>query len=92
MGARIVKLGAEVPGRPDAMTIPAKFENGVFRPLEDVKISDGTVVEVHVPANSEIGGKPRSIKELPFYGLWADRDDIVDGVSYVDNLRDNPRE
>jgi hypothetical protein len=49
------------------------------------------VVEVHVPANSEIGSKRRSIKELPFYGLWADRDDIVDGVSYVDNLRNNPR-
>jgi predicted DNA-binding antitoxin AbrB/MazE fold protein len=29
-----------------AMTIPAKYENGVFRPLQDVPIKEGTVVEV----------------------------------------------
>jgi hypothetical protein len=23
--------------------------------------------------------------------MWADRDDITDGVSYVNRLRDNPR-
>jgi predicted DNA-binding antitoxin AbrB/MazE fold protein len=73
------------------MTIPAKYENGVFRPLEDVVIEEGTVVQVHVPAAGEPGGKRRSIKDLPFYGMWADRDDIIDGVSYVNTLRDNPR-
>jgi predicted DNA-binding antitoxin AbrB/MazE fold protein len=31
------------------MTIAAKYENGVFRPLEDVKLTEGTVVEVLVP-------------------------------------------
>ena len=31
------------------MTIAAKYENGVLRPLEDVKIKEGTVVEVLVP-------------------------------------------
>ncbi len=31
------------------MTIPARFENGVFRPLRDVPIKEGTVVEVLVP-------------------------------------------
>jgi hypothetical protein len=73
------------------MTIPAKYENGVFRPLEEVAIKEGTVVEVHVPAGSE-APRRRSIKDLPFYGLWADRDDIADGVSYVNALRDNPRQ
>ena len=73
------------------MTIPAKYENGVFRPLEDVTIKEGTVVEVHVPAESEPASRRQSIKDLPFYGMWADRDDITDGVSYVDALRDNPR-
>jgi predicted DNA-binding antitoxin AbrB/MazE fold protein len=29
------------------MTIPAKYENGVFRPLHDVPIEEGTVVEVY---------------------------------------------
>jgi len=73
------------------MTIAAKYERGVFLPLEDVTIEEGTVVEVHVPAQGEPTRKRRSIKDLPFYGMWADRDDIVDGVSYVDKLRDNPR-
>ena len=31
------------------MTIPATYENGVFKPLEDVKLVEGTRVEVHVP-------------------------------------------
>lgn len=73
------------------MTIPAKYENGVFRPLEDVAIKEGTLVQVNVPAEGELGSKRRSIKDLPFYGMWADRDDIIDGVSYVNALRNNPR-
>lgn len=73
------------------MTIPARYENGIFRPLENVAMKEGTIVEVHVPAGSESPRGRRSIKDLPFYGLWADRDDITDGVSYVNSLRDNPR-
>jgi predicted DNA-binding antitoxin AbrB/MazE fold protein len=75
----------------NAMTIPAKYENGVSRPLEDVTIKEGTVVEVRVPAESDPARKLRSIKDLPFYGMWADRDDITDGVGYVNTLRNNPR-
>ena len=73
------------------MTIHAKYENGVFRPLEDVAIKEGTVVQVHVPVEGQSGGKRRSIKDLAFYGMWADRADIIDGVSYVNTLRNNPR-
>jgi predicted DNA-binding antitoxin AbrB/MazE fold protein len=73
------------------MTIAAKYEDGVFKPLEDVKVKEGTVVEVYLPCEQEPAGPRRSIKELPFYGMWADRTDIEDGVSYVNNLRDNPR-
>ena len=73
------------------MTIPAKYEHGVFLPLEDVTIKEGTIVEVHVPDEGEPSRTRRSIKDLPFYGMWADRDDITDGVSYVNRLRDNPR-
>jgi predicted DNA-binding antitoxin AbrB/MazE fold protein len=74
------------------MTIAAKFENGVFRPLEDVKIKEGTVVEVHVPVEQQPVRKPPSIKDLPFYGIWKDRADIGDGVDYVNKLRDNSRD
>jgi predicted DNA-binding antitoxin AbrB/MazE fold protein len=73
------------------MTISAKYEDGVFKPLEDVKVKEGTVVEVYLPPDQESTGRKRSIKELPFYGMWADRTDIEDGVSYVNKLRDNPR-
>ena len=73
------------------MTIPAKYENGVFRPLEDVQMKEGTIVEVLVPAEQEPIAKRRSVKELPFIGMWKDRTDIGDGVDYVNRLRDNPR-
>jgi predicted DNA-binding antitoxin AbrB/MazE fold protein len=73
------------------MTIPAKYENGVFRPLEIVQMKEGTVVEVLVPAEQEPARSRRSIKELPFYGMWKDRADIDDGIDYVNKLRDNPR-
>ena len=73
------------------MTIAAKYENGVFKPLEDVKIEEGTVVEVRVPAEQKLAGKRRSVTDLPFYGMWKDRTDIGDGVEYVNKLRDNPR-
>ena len=71
------------------MTIPAKYENGVFKPLEDVKIKEGTVVEVYVPERGK--AQPRSIRDLGFAGMWAHRDDITDGVTYVNRLRDEPR-
>ena len=71
------------------MTISAKFENGVFKPLEDVKIKEGTVVEVYVPQQGK--AQPQSIRDLGFAGMWAHRDDITDGVTYVNRLRDKPR-
>ena len=33
----------------EPMTITAKYEDGVFKPLETVTINEGTIVEVHVP-------------------------------------------
>ena len=48
-------------------------------------------MEVYLPCEQEPRGPRRSIKELPFYGMCADRTDIEDGVSYVNKLRDNPR-
>ena len=56
------------------MTIPAKYENGVFRPLQDVPIKEGTVVEVYVPVET-VAIKPSSIGDSPFAGMWKDRQD-----------------
>jgi len=71
------------------MTIPAKYENGVFKPLATVEIKEGTIVDVYVPQQEGI--KPRSIRDLGFAGMWADRDDITEALSYVNRLRDSPR-
>ena len=32
------------------MTIAAKYEEGVFKPLEEVTIEEGTIVEVRLPS------------------------------------------
>jgi predicted DNA-binding antitoxin AbrB/MazE fold protein len=71
------------------MTIPAKYENGVFKPLGVVEIEEGTIVDVYLPHREK--HKPSSIRELGFTGMWADRDEITDGLSYVDHLRNSRR-
>ena len=69
-----------------AMTIPAKYENGVFKPLEDVKLTEGTRVEVQIP-DEQPRRRPKSVREYAAFGMWADRDDIPDGVTYEDRMR-----
>ncbi len=72
------------------MVIEAKYENGVFRPLGKIKLKEGTVVEIHVN-RGQTARKAGSVRELGFAGMWANRTDIKDGVSYVNSLRDSPR-
>jgi len=71
------------------MVIEAKYENGVFKPLGKIKLKEGTVVEIHVNSGRTTR-KALSIRELGFAGMWADRAEIKDGVSYVNSLRDSP--
>jgi predicted DNA-binding antitoxin AbrB/MazE fold protein len=68
------------------MTIPARYEKGVFRPLQDVAIREGTVVEVHVPVDVPTR-QSRSIGDSPFAGMWKDREDMPDSVEYINRLR-----
>ena len=68
------------------MTIPARYENGVFRPLQDAPIKEGTVVEVHVPVEAP-AKRPRSIGDSAFAGMWKDREDMADSVEYINRLR-----
>ena len=72
--------------RVDAMTIAAKYEDGVFKPLEDVNLTEGTRVEVRVLLEAA-PKRPKSVRDLPIFGMWADRDDIPDGVTYEDRVR-----
>lgn len=70
------------------MTITAKYEDGVFKPLEDVAINEGTIVEVRVPSYADrLNEKSRSVQDFAFYGMWKDRIDIGDSVEYINNLR-----
>jgi predicted DNA-binding antitoxin AbrB/MazE fold protein len=74
------------------MTITAKFEDGVFKPLEDVRIIEGTIVQVRVPSRAERRrSKARSVGDFAFYGMWKDWTDIGDSVEYISNLRRNLR-
>jgi len=74
------------------MTIPAKYENGVFRPLDALQIEEGTVVEVYVPGDRQRAGqRPRSVRDFAFCGMWKDRDEMADSVAYVNRLRGDLR-
>jgi predicted DNA-binding antitoxin AbrB/MazE fold protein len=68
------------------MTIAAKYEDGVFKPLEEVKLAEGARVEVHVAEQPR--RRPESVREFAAFGMWADREDIPDGVTYVNRLRE----
>ena len=75
------------------MSIRAIYENGVFKPLENVPIKEGTEVEVHPLAEHRTERtRPKSVKELGAYGMWKDRTDIGTGVDYVNRIRKYRRE
>ena len=70
------------------MTVTAKYEDGVFKPLEQVNITEGTLVEVCVPSYADrFKVKAPSVGQFSFYGMWRDRTDIGDSVEYIGNLR-----
>ena len=71
------------------MSIRAIYENGVFKPLEGVLLKEGTEVEVYPRGKEKEGGGKRrkSVRELGAYGMWADREDIGEGIEYVDRVR-----
>jgi predicted DNA-binding antitoxin AbrB/MazE fold protein len=68
------------------MTIPARYEQGVFRPLEEVPIKEGTLVEVLLPEETP-AKRPRSIADSAIAGMWKVRDDMADSVEYINRLR-----
>lgn len=71
------------------MTIPARYEKGVFRPLRDVPIQEGTIVEVYLP-EEVTAARRRAIADSPvspFAGMWKDREDITDSDEYINRLR-----
>lgn len=74
-----------------AVTIAAKYEDGVFKPLQSVEICEGTIVEVRLPSPQRPGSARRSVREFAFTGMWKDRAEMADSVGYVNRLRDKLR-
>jgi hypothetical protein len=81
------------------MNVVLRFENGVFRPLQPVSIQEGTLIEVQVDsagpraqANvAEPGAPVTALFDSGAFGLWQDREDIVDSVEFVNELRSRVR-
>ena len=71
------------------MSIRAIYEKGVFKPLEDVPIKEGTEVDVYPRSKGKenVGNRRRSVKDYEAFGMWKDREDIGDSVEYVNRLR-----
>jgi len=70
------------------MVIRARFENGVFKPLQAVPVKEGTEVDVYVSNDRKNGRKPRpQLLEFEAFGLWKNRTDFKDGLDYVNRIR-----
>jgi predicted DNA-binding antitoxin AbrB/MazE fold protein len=74
------------------MSIRAIYKDGVFKPLENVSVKEGTEVDVYPREERENGKKPKSVFDLKFFGMWKNRDDIGTGVEYVNRIRKYRRE
>lgn len=73
--------------------IRVKYEDGVFKLLEKPgKLKEGALGEVRVDdALVEAARKRPSVRSSEFFGLWKNRKDIDDGLSYVRYLRSKSR-
>jgi predicted DNA-binding antitoxin AbrB/MazE fold protein len=74
-------------------SIRVKYEDGVFKPLKKPrKIKEGAIGEVRMDEVrlATIRKRP-SVRSSEFFGLWKNRKDMEDGLSYVRNLRSKSR-
>ena len=69
------------------MVIRAKYQNGVFKPLEAVIVKEGAEAEVYIREKGKPGRSRKSVKDYAVYGMWRNRTDIVDGIEYANRIR-----
>lgn len=70
--------------------IKVRYENGVFKPVRKTElIEEGAVGEVRIQRKKK-KARP-SVRASEFFGLWKNRKDIKDGLSYVRKLRNESR-
>ncbi len=73
------------------MTERGKIHSGSIVLDEPIDLPEGTEVVVHVEpvvldhASARNGNE---FENLPFFGMWADRDEMSDSVAWVRNERD----
>ena len=74
-------------------SIRVKYEDGLFKPLKKPrKLREGAIGEVHVDGERvETTNKRPSVRSSEFFGLWKNRKDIDDGLSYVRAPRSKSR-
>ena len=74
-------------------SIRVKYEDGVFKPFKKPrKLKEGAIGEVLVDkVNIEATPQRPSVRSSEFFGLWKNRKDMDDGLSYVRNLRSKSR-
>jgi hypothetical protein len=69
-----------------------KVRNGTLVLDEPVTLPDGTEVRVRIepvgqqPASGAL--TPEELTRLPFFGMWADREEMADSVAWVRRMRD----
>jgi predicted DNA-binding antitoxin AbrB/MazE fold protein len=68
-------------------------EDGVFKPLKKPrKLKEGAIGKVQVDdVHVEATRKRPSVRSSEFFGLWKNRKDMDDELSYVRNLRSKSR-
>ena len=71
------------------MSIRAMYENGIFKPLEEVPLKEGTEVEVYPRSEEKANGgkRKKSIADYEAVGMWKGRDDIGTGIEYENRMR-----
>ena len=73
------------------MTERGKIHSGSIVLDEPIDLPEGTEVVVHVePVVHEqpSAGNGNEFENLPFFGMWADRDEMSDSVAWVRKERD----
>ena len=72
-------------------SIKARYENGVFRPRENVDVKEGTEADIYLRREKGNGDRGKKLKprleDFEVYGMWKDRTDFKDGADYVNRVR-----
>ncbi len=72
-------------------TIRVRYEDGVFRPLKRVRsVKDGAIGEVRLEEIQK-PAKRVSVRSSEFFGLWKNRKELGNGLSYTRRLRTKTR-